>query len=110
MSTVMRFCRSRNAGRRCTRELGHRGLHRSRTILWTDAGADEPRCQGSGAVADAAPTLPDGFPAGRALCPHCLGFVGLDANRLREHDTADGHSDSETEQRAEWFNRHGWSS
>jgi hypothetical protein len=110
MSAPMRFCRSRNDGRRCTRELGHRGLHRSRTILWTDAGADEPRCAGSGAVGEAAPMLPGGFPGGRALCQICLGFVPLDAaGRLHEHDTADAHLDNEVEQRAEWFNSYGWS-
>ena len=64
-ASMMQFCRSRNDGRRCTRELGHRGLHRHRTIMWTDAGADDPHCPGSGSPGTAAPTLASGFPGGR---------------------------------------------
>ena len=79
--SMMQFCRSRNDGRRCTRELGHRGLHRHRTIMWTDAGADDPHCPGSGSPGTAAPTLANGFPGGRAVCPDCLGFVALDPVR-----------------------------
>jgi hypothetical protein len=106
----MQFCRSRSAGRRCTRELGHRGLHRHRTIMWTDAGADALRCPGSGSPASAAPALPDGFPGGRALCPECLGFVERDdAGRLVEHDTWSPASDRDGAQRAAWFNAHGFS-
>jgi hypothetical protein len=103
----MLFCRSRNDGRRCTRELGHRGLHRQRTIMWTDAGADALRCPGSGSPGIPAPVLASGFPGGSALCPHCLGFVPLDAGRLVEHDTWSAASDSAD--RAEWFNTHGFS-
>ena len=61
---MMQFCRSRNDGRRCTRELGHRGLHRHRTIMWTDAGADDPRMPRVGPLAAPAATLlRAGFPA-----------------------------------------------
>lgn len=105
----MRFCRSRNNGRRCTRELGHRGLHRHRAIMWTDAGADAPHCAGSGAPGEAAPRLADGFPGGRALCAVCLEFVELDpAGRLVSHDTSSAASDLECASRAEWFNTFGW--
>lgn len=102
------FCRSRNDGRRCTRELGHRGLHRHRTIMWTDAGADAPRCPASGSPAPAAPALANGFPEGRALCTACLGFIALDDSRLIEHDTWSAASDTEAAQRADWFNAFGW--
>ncbi|WP_045296935.1 hypothetical protein [Microbacterium trichothecenolyticum] len=110
MSEVVRFCRSRNDGRRCTRHLGHAGLHRHRTIMWTDAGADPTQCPGSGEPGEPAATLADGFPGGRALCPVCLRFVPLDdAGRLIRHDTADeGETDAEARRRAEWFNTHGW--
>lgn len=105
----MQFCRSRSAGRRCTRELGHRGLHRHRTIMWTDAGADAARCPGSGSPGTPAPVLETGFPAGRALCQECLGFVTLDEQgRLRDHDTWVAVSASEESERAAWFNTHGW--
>lgn len=104
----MAFCRSRNDGRRCTRELGHRGLHRHRTILWTDAGADAPRCPGSGTPASPAAVLPSGFPGGRGLCPVCLRFVDLQGGRLIEHDTWDAASEREAPERATWFNAHGW--
>jgi hypothetical protein len=105
----MQFCRSRSAGRRCTRELGHRGLHRHRTIMWTDAGADAARCAGSGSTGSPAPLLESGFPAGRALCRECLRFVDLDdASRLVEHDTGDSSSRHEAEQSAAWFNAFGW--
>jgi len=108
---MMRFCRSRNAGRRCTRELDHRGLHRHRTILWSDAGAEPPRCTGSGAPAAAAATLASGFPDGRALCETCLGFVALDAEgRLIEHDTWNAEAEADAGERADWFNTFGWSS
>ena len=78
--------------------------------MWTDAGADDPRCPGSGSPGTAAPTLASGFPGGRALCPDCLGFVALDLDgRLVAHDTWSAASDSEAVERAEWFNAHGWS-
>ncbi|MFE7845201.1 hypothetical protein ACFUTX_08420 [Microbacterium sp. NPDC057407] len=106
---TMSFCRSRNQGRRCTRPLDHRGLHRHRTIMWTDAAADPPRCPGSGAPGHAAAPLPDGFPHGRALCRRCLRFVPLDtAGNLVEHETSDPkESDIEAERRREWFNTAG---
>jgi len=105
MSRPMQFCRSRNTGRRCTRELHHRGLHRHRTIMWTDAGADAAHCPGSGAPGSAASTLTSGFPNGRALCETCLGFVVLDADgALVDHDT----SRPPEPDAAEWFNTHGW--
>jgi hypothetical protein len=106
---MMQFCRSRNDGRRCTRELDHRGLHRHRMIMWTDAGADDPRCRGSGSRGTVAPTSSNGFPGGRAVCPDCLGFVALGADgRLVAHDTASAASEEEAVERAEWFNTHGW--
>jgi hypothetical protein len=106
---TMLFCLSRNDGRRCTRERGHRGLHRSRTLMWTDAGADAPECSGSGAVAEPAQPLPDGFPGGRALCPVCLRFIPLDSHGLLEAHDASAHADDQdAERRAEWFNTFGW--
>ena len=106
---MMQFCQSRSNGRRCTRELGHRGLHRHRTIMWTDAAADDPRCPGSGSLGRAVPTLASGFPGGRAVCPDCLGFVALDPDeRLVAHDTWSAASDREAVERAEWFNTYGW--
>lgn len=105
---MMQFCRSRRDGRRCTRELGHRGLHRHRTIMWTDAGADAPRCPGSGSAGTPAPVLANGFPGGRALCPACLGFAAVDDGHLVEHDTWSAASDSEASERADWFNTFGW--
>jgi hypothetical protein len=107
---VVQFCRSRNEGRRCTRPLGHPGLHRHRTIMWSDASADPLHCSGSGARGEPAATLPDGFPGGRALCPVCLRFIALDAGgRLVEHDTSDEtETDAEARRRQDWFNVHGW--
>lgn len=105
----MRFCRSRNDGRRCTRELGHRGLHRHRAIMWADAGADALHCAGSGAPGTPAPRVAGGFPGGRALCPVCLEFVDLDRDgRMVPHDTSSAASDLESAARAEWFNTFGW--
>jgi hypothetical protein len=110
VSGVVAFCRSRNQGRRCTRRLAHPGLHRHRTIMWTDAAADPARCPGSDQPGEPAARLEDGFPDGRALCPVCLRFVELDADsRLTEHDTSDaGETDAETRRRREWLNEHGW--
>lgn len=106
MSDVVRFCRSRSQGRRCTRPLDHAGLHRHRTIMWTDAGADAARCPGSGESASPAQTLDDGWPHGQGLCPTCLRFVEIADGRLVEHDTAgDEHDAART---GEWFNSHGW--
>ena len=75
--------------------------------MWTDAGADAPRCSGSGAPGTPAPVLANGFPGGRALCPACLNFIPLDDERLIEHDTWSAASDSSD--RAEWFNTRGFS-
>jgi hypothetical protein len=108
-AAVMRFCRSRSGGRRCTRPLGHVGLHRHRAIMWTDAGADEPRCPGSGTAAVAATPLADGYPHGRALCPVCVRFVALQSGVLVAHDTSDPtETDDEAARRAVWLNTHGW--
>ncbi len=78
--------------------------------MWTDAAADAARCPGSGIEGSAAAPLANGFPHGRALCPRCLRFVGLDADgRLIEHETTDAdESDDELRQRQEWINLHGW--
>ena len=110
MSEVVTFCRSRNDGRRCTRPLGHAGLHRHRTIMWSDAGADPAHCSGSGEPGEPAAPLADGFPDGRALCPVCLRFIELDADsRLLAHDTADEtETDVEASRRRDWLNAHGW--
>jgi hypothetical protein len=107
VSTV-RFCRSRSNGRRCTRPLDHAGLHRHRSIMWTDAAADPPRCTGSGTPGAPAAMLPDGFPDGRALCSTCLRFVRLDDDGLLvEHDTSDpAESDADLARRRTWFNTH----
>jgi hypothetical protein len=108
MSDVIAFCRSRNDGRRCTRPLGHPGLHRHRTIMWTDASADPPRCPGSGQRAAPATPLPDGFPHGRGLCRECLRFIGIVDGALAVHDTADpDETADEAHHRREWFNRAG---
>ena len=109
MSEVVQFCRSRNQGRRCTRPLDHPGLHRHRTIMWTHAAADPPRCPGSGRPGEPAARLADGYPEGRALCPACLRFVPLADARLVEHDSSDpSKTDAETLRRRQWFNEHGW--
>lgn len=109
MSDVVRFCRSRSAGRRCTRPLDHPGLHRHRTIMWTDAAADPSRCPGSGRPGEPAAPLDDGWPQGRALCPVCHRFLPLEAGLLAEHTTFDeGETDAEASHRREWLNTHGW--
>nr|WP_198425977.1 hypothetical protein [Microbacterium ureisolvens] len=106
----MQFCRSRNDGRRCTRPLDHAGLHRHRTIMWSDAGADPARCPGSATPGAPAEPQADGFPHGRALCPVCLRFVELDdSSRLVEHDTSDpAETAAEAHSRRGWLNAHGW--
>lgn len=78
--------------------------------MWSDLQADPPRCPGSGEPALPATTLPDRFPAGRALCPACLGFFPLTAeSSLAEHDAFRGaRSAEEASARAEWFNTFGW--
>lgn len=102
------FCRSRNDGRRCTRPLHHPGLHRHRTIMWTDAAADPPRCPGSLTPAAPADPAPDGYPHGRALCARCLRFVEIEDGRLVEHDTSDPDEPAaEAARRREWFNAAG---
>jgi len=106
---TMQFCQSRSAGRPCARELGHRGLHRHRTIMWADAGADGPRCPGSGSPGAPAPVLEGGFPGGRALCRECLGFVEVAHGHLIEHDSSDpSETEAETRRRRQWLNEHGW--
>lgn len=107
-----RLCLSRRRGEICTRENGHRGLHHRRggSLLWNDLQADPPECPGAGAVAEAAPTLDGGFPDGRALCPVCWAFVGLEADgTLTAHDTWRGDpTRAEADQRRDWFNAFGW--
>lgn len=78
--------------------------------MWSAVEADPPRCPGSGGTGEPAVALDDGFPGGRALCPHCLRFVALDGTgRLIEHETSDpGESDADRAQAREWFNTHGW--
>lgn len=105
MSDVMKFCQSRNASRRCTRALGHPGLHKHRMIMWVDAAADPPRCAGSAASAVPAPTMADGYPHGRGLCVLCHRFVEITGTVLADHDTFDpAESAAEYECRREWFN------
>lgn len=56
----------------------------------------------------AAATLPDGYPDGRALCPHCLRLVALDDGRLEPHDASDeAEPDTEIARRREWMNQLG---
>jgi hypothetical protein len=108
MTETIAFCRSRNQGRRCTRPLAHAGLHRHRTIMWTDAAADPPRCPGSGTPASPARTAPDGYPHGRGLCERCLRFVEITDGCLGEHDTSDpDETAGEAARRREWFNSAG---
>jgi hypothetical protein len=109
-SGTVRFCRSRNGGRRCTRPLDHPGLHRHHAIMWADAAADPSRCAGSHAPGAPAAALADGWPDGRGLCPLCQRFVPLEPHgALTEHDTSDAaESDAEASRRREWFNTHGW--
>lgn len=105
MSDVIAFCRSRAQGRRCTRRLDHPGLHRHRTVLWADAGADAPRCLGSGAPGSPAPDRPDEA----ALCTVCLRFVDLRDGALVEHDSVDlAETTDAAARRREWMNTHGW--
>ncbi|MET0297102.1 MAG: hypothetical protein ABW024_06845 [Microbacterium sp.] len=106
VNDVVQFCRSRSEGRRCTRPLDHPGLHRHRTIMWSDAGADAPRCPGSGGAAAPAAPLADGWPHGLALCPTCLRFVPLEDGLLVDHDTSDPADD--LGRAREWFNTRGW--
>ncbi|MGN8553699.1 UNVERIFIED_CONTAM: hypothetical protein OHV15_14050 [Microbacterium sp. SLM126] len=108
MTEPVRFCHSRNLGRRCTRPLHHAGLHRHRTIMWADAASDPARCPGSGAAAAPAAPSADGYPHGRGLCAHCLRFVPLDDGHLVAHETSDpGESADEAARRRDWFNTAG---
>lgn len=109
---VAGLCLSRRAGAVCTRERGHRGLHHRRNtgLMWSERDADPPACPGAGRVASPAPTLPDGFPGGRALCEVCGRFV-----RVRRDGTVPAHRSwrgdrtrEEDARRREWFNAFGW--
>ncbi|WP_240482640.1 hypothetical protein [Microbacterium arborescens] len=105
------WCRSRRGSALCTRPRGHAGLHNrlGTSQMWSDAQADPARCAGSGEPAEAAPSLPDGFPFGRGMCPVCTGFVELTDGRLESHDAFRGTTDAaEGEARAQWFNTVGW--
>ncbi|MDN3494753.1 hypothetical protein QL996_02330 [Planococcus sp. APC 4015] len=105
MSDVIASCHSRSHGRRCTRHLGHAGLHRHRAIMWADAGADAPRCPGSGAPGRPAAD----WPGGEALCSTCLRFVDVRGGLLAEHDAFDPAETAEAAaRRREWLNTHGW--
>ncbi|WP_083896684.1 hypothetical protein [Microbacterium sp. B19] len=107
-----RLCLSRRNGEICTREKGHRGLHHRRggSLLWNDLQADPPECPGAGTAAEPAPTLADGFPGGRAVCPVCWAFVALEADgTLSPHETWRGDpTRAEADRRREWFNAFGW--
>ncbi|MDT0179923.1 hypothetical protein Q9S36_06820 [Microbacterium sp. ARD31] len=106
---IVQFCRSRRQSRRCTRRLGHPGLHRHRSVMWSDAGADASRCSGSGQAGSPAAALPDAWPHGRAMCDRCHDFVELTAEgRLVAHDADTRHPDDELRRRQEWFNTVGW--
>ena len=107
-----KLCLRRRNGEICTRENGHRGLHH-RTggrLLWSDAQSDPPECPGAGSPAEAAPTLPDGYPGGRAVCPICWAFVTRSVEgTLEPHDSWRGdESRAEADGRREWFNSFGW--
>nr|WP_307328179.1 hypothetical protein [Microbacterium sp. SORGH_AS_1204] len=78
-------------------------------LLWSDLQADPPECAGAGAPAEPAPELPDGFPAGRALCSVCWAFVDVVNGALTPHDSWRGDdSRAEADRRREWFNTFGW--
>jgi hypothetical protein len=78
--------------------------------MWSDREADAAACPGAGTPAFPAPTLEDGFPGGRALCPQCWGFVALAGDVLAPHDAFRGAADDvEAGERASWFNTYGWS-
>lgn len=106
------WCLSRRGTAICTRALGHPGLHNrgGTALLWSDRQADPALCPLSGHPAHPAPTLADGFPAGRALCERCLAFVRVSEDgRLWNHDSFRGaRTASEADQRSEWFNSFGW--
>lgn len=78
--------------------------------MWSDVQADPPECSGSGARADPAPTLEDGFPGGRALCPVCWAFVGLrvDGTMRRHRSWRGDRTRGDADRRRAWFNTHGW--
>ncbi|AZC15270.1 hypothetical protein [Microbacterium sp. ABRD28] len=111
MATATIWCRSRSAGAVCTRPTGHPGLHNrvGTGKMWSDAAADPPWCGGSGTRTSAAPSLPGGFPHGRAVCPVCWGFVALEDGVLEDHDAFAGPvDDRDAADRAAWFNTYGW--
>ncbi|WJL95969.1 hypothetical protein QSU92_01775 [Microbacterium sp. ET2] len=112
MTTATIWCRSRSAGAVCTRPAGHPGLHNrvGTGRMWSNAQADAPRCSGSGRRASAAPSLPGGFPNGKAVCPVCWGFVALEGGALCDHDAYTRPADDDdAADRAAWFNAYGWS-
>ncbi|MBD8206625.1 hypothetical protein IFU08_11905 [Microbacterium sp. CFBP 8790] len=78
--------------------------------MWSDAQSDPPECPGAGSPAEAAPTLPDGYPGGRAVCPICWAFVTRSVQgTLEPHDSWRGdESRAEADRRREWFNSFGW--
>ncbi len=105
-----RLCLSRRNGEICTREDGHRGLHHRKggRLLWSDLQADPPECPRVGEPAEPAPTLDDGYPDGRALCPHCWAFVELTDGRIPPHETWRGDETRvEADRRRRWFNTRG---
>lgn len=77
--------------------------------MWSELQADPPECTGAGTPAEAAPTLADGFPGGRALCPVCWAFVTPVNGVLAPHDSWRGdETREEADRRREWFNSYGW--
>ncbi|MBZ4485868.1 hypothetical protein LQ938_10200 [Microbacterium sp. cx-55] len=78
--------------------------------MWSDRQADAAACPGSGAPAEPAHPLPNGFPHGRALCPECWGFAAVADGVLTLHDAFRGaEDDTAAADRAAWFNVSGWS-
>jgi len=106
-----RLCLSRRNGEICTREDGHRGLHHrvGGRVLWSDLQADPPECRNAGARGEPAPTLDDGYPGGRALCPLCWAFVDTTEGLIAPHESWRGdETRAEAAQRRRWFNTYGW--
>ncbi len=77
--------------------------------MWAEHEADPPACPAAGTPGHAAPSLPDGFPYGDALCPECQGFVAVRDGVLVPHLSYRGSTDArERAARAAWFNQHGF--